>query len=46
VDYVLDSGPLIYLLFWNQQQMHHPQSMQQTSTSGVGNSFILSIPDS
>jgi hypothetical protein len=30
VDYVLDSGPLIYLLFWNQQQMHHPQSMQQT----------------
>ena len=30
VDYVLDSGPLEYLLFWNQQQMHHPQSMQQT----------------
>ena len=29
-DYVLDSGPLIYLLFWDQQQMHHPQSMQQT----------------
>jgi hypothetical protein len=24
------SGPLIYLLFWDQQQMHHPQSMQQT----------------
>jgi hypothetical protein len=23
VDYVLDSGPLICLLFWNQQQMHH-----------------------
>ena len=22
--------PLKYLLFWNQQQMHHPQSMQQT----------------
>jgi len=20
----------IHLLFWNQQQMHHPQSMQQT----------------